>query len=413
MAIARQRIHLPPGAWRRAIAAWSASRLWEGEASARFEAAFAESVGVEHAVAIPSGRAGLLFLMDALGLEPGAEVICCAFGYPVVPYLVRERGLALRLVDCEPGTLGMDPGALAETLSERTRAVIATHLYGVPCRIRELVELCAARDVVLIEDCAHSLGASVGGRPTGSIGRVGYFSFETSKLVNTMGGGMLTTGDAALAERLRKRASAEPPKNMAWLRKRLTRTTFEALATHPRVFDPLVYPALRLARSRERFASGYAPDALTTTGRLGRYTAYQAELGLAQLGDLEARAEARRRNWRRLRDSLRGRVVFQEPDAPDVVPNPMLSAAFFEDMPRVARELLTRGIDTKHGYMRDCSALLDAPAHFPVAARAERQVLHLPVQPELGERDMDRIAAALAELADRPNGARPSPPTRP
>ncbi|MBW2236688.1 MAG: aminotransferase class I/II-fold pyridoxal phosphate-dependent enzyme [Deltaproteobacteria bacterium] len=398
MAIARQRIHLPPRAWRRALAAWRGGRLWEGEATARFEAAFAAAVGVEHAVAIPSGRAGLLFLLEALELEPGSEVICCAFGYPVVPYLVRERGFDLRLVDCEPRTLGMDPAALAEALSDRTKAVIATHLYGVPCRIRELSELCEARGVTLIEDCAHSLGASVGGRPTGSIGRAGYFSFETSKIVNTMGGGMLTTDDAELAERLRKCASSEPPHGTAWLRKRLTKTSFETLVTHPWVFNLAVYPALRLASSKDRFASGYAPDALTTAGRLGRYSAYQAELGLAQLGDVERRAEARRRNVHRLRERLRGQVPFQEPDAPDVVPNPMLSAALFEDMPRVARELLARGIDTKRDYMRDCSALLDQPGHFPVAVRADRQVLHLPAHPELSEQDMDRIAAAVADV---------------
>ena len=125
--------------------------------------------------------------------------MCSAFGYPVVPHLVRERGFALRLADCEPRTLGMDPTALAEALSPRTRAVIATHLYGVPCRIRELAALCAERGVALVEDCAHSLGASVGGRATGSLGRAGYFSFETSKIVNTLGGGMVTTSDADLA----------------------------------------------------------------------------------------------------------------------------------------------------------------------------------------------------------------------
>ena len=399
MAIARQRIHLPPRAWRRALAAWRGGQLWEGEATARFEEAFADAVGVEHAVAIPSGRAGLLFLLEALELEPGSQVICCAFGYPVVPYLVRERGFELRLVDCEPRTLGMDPAALEEALCDRTKAVIATHLYGVPCPIRELAELCQARGVALIEDCAHSLGASVGGRPTGSIGRAGYFSFETSKIVNTMGGGMLTTRDAGLAERLRKRASAEPPNAAAWLRKRLVKTSFEALVTHPLVFNLGVYPALRLTSSKDRFASGYAPDALTTAGRLGRYTAYQAELGLAQLGDVQARAEARRRNWRRLHERLGERVAFQQPDAPDVLPNPMLSALLFEDMPAVSRALLARGIDSKRDYMRDCSALRDPPGDFPVAARADRQVLHLPIHPELGEREMDRIASAVeAEL---------------
>ena len=77
----------------------------------------------------------------------------------------------------------------------------------------------------------------------------------------------------------------------------------------------------------------------------------------------------------------------------------LLSALLFEDMPAVSRALLARGIDSKRDYMRDCSALLDPPGDFPVAARADRQVLHLPIHPELGEREMDRIASAVeAEL---------------
>lgn len=401
MAIARQRIHLPPRAWRGALDAWRRGELWEGEALERFERSFAEAVGTEEAVAVASGRAGLIFLLQALDLEPGAEVICSAFGYPVVPHLVRELGYQLRLVDCEPRTLGIDPEALAAAIGDRTRAVIATHLYGVPCRIREIVRIAESRGVVVIEDCAHSLGASVGGRPTASMGRAGYFSFETSKIVNTMGGGMIATSDRELAERLRKLAAAQSPNGLAWLGKRLLKTSFEAIATHPLVFSVAVYPALRLALGRqERFASGYAADALSVAGRLGRYTSYQAELGLPQLDGMEALAERRRRNAQRLIDHLGHRVRFQHPDAADVVPNPMLVAALFDDMPAVARALLARGVDTKRDYMRDCSALLEAPASFPNASRAEREVLHLPAHPELSDSELDRVASAVEQVLD-------------
>jgi hypothetical protein len=83
---------------------------------------------------------------------------------------------------------------------------------------------------------------------------------------------------------------------------------------------------------------------------------------------MEALAERRRRSAQRLIDHLGHRVRFQHPDAADVVPNPMLVAALFDDMPAVARALLARGVDTKRDYMRDCSALLEAPASFPNAS---------------------------------------------
>jgi dTDP-4-amino-4,6-dideoxygalactose transaminase len=357
--------------------------LWDGEPLARFERAIADQVGVAEAISVPSGRIALRFLLEALDLEPGSEVICCAFGYPVVPHLVREAGHRLRLVDCELRTLGMDPEGLEAVISDRTSCVITTHLYGTPCRVREIARLAEAHGAVLLEDCAHSLGARVGDRSTGSVGRAGYFSFETSKILNTMGGGMITTDDRELAERLRKIAAAQPPNGFAWLSKRLLKTTFEALVTHPIGFNLAVYPALRFVLGeRDQFTSGYAADTLTVAHKLGRYTSYQAELGLAQLDALAPLAERRRQNARRIVDRLSPRVPFHA------------------DAPKVARALLARGIDTKRGYMRDCSGLLEEPAELPNAARVDREVLHVPSFPALTDAQVDRVATALEAVLD-------------
>ena len=141
MAVARQRIHLPPRSWPRAIVSPLRGDLGDGNEVALLEREFAEFTGAPDAVTVPSGRAGLRFIFETLGLEPGSEVICSAFGYPVVPHLAKSLGFHLRLVDCETETLGMDPEALARTISADTRVVIATHLYGVPCRIEEIADV--------------------------------------------------------------------------------------------------------------------------------------------------------------------------------------------------------------------------------------------------------------------------------
>ena len=91
-----------------------------------FETAFSRFIGTPEAVAVPSGRAGLRFIFEALGLEPGSEVICSAFGYPIVPFLVKSLGYDLRFVDCEMHTLGMDPDKLAEAISAGTIAGAAS-----------------------------------------------------------------------------------------------------------------------------------------------------------------------------------------------------------------------------------------------------------------------------------------------
>ncbi len=396
MAVARQRIHLPPRAWRRAAQATLGGTLWTGGSIAKIEEAFAQFIGASDAVVVPSGRAGLRFIFQALELESGDEVICSAFAYPVVPHLAHTLGYDVRFADSELDTLGMDPAALEKVISDRTRVVIATHLYGVPCRIREIRELVEAHGAILIEDCAHCCGASVEGQAAGSFGSFGYFSFETSKPINTMGGGIVTTADAAMAERIRQIAGQQDPKDLAWLLKRLLTTTFEALVTHPVPFNLGVYPALRLMQAKEggsdRFASGYQPDETTMAGRMGRFTNYQARLGVEQLHNVVLELDRRIHNAKRLMDALEGEVRFQSNADPEVRSNYMLITALFPRMQEVSRRLLQLGVDSKHHYMRDCTSIGEHGGSFPNAVRAEREVLHLPAYPELSEARIDWIA---------------------
>jgi dTDP-4-amino-4,6-dideoxygalactose transaminase len=275
-------------------------------------------------------------------------------------------------------------------------------LYGVPCQIEEIAEVSQAHDIALIEDCAHCFGASVGTRKVGTFGDAGCFSFETSKVINTMGGGMVAVRDKTLGARVREAGSRESHNGMRWLTRRLVRTSFEAAVTNPVLFNLGVYQALRLAATSEdsadRFASGYQGDEVSMAGKMGRYTNYQARLGLKQMlaaAGLNARRTA---NAERLIGQLRDRVKFQEPAGPDVTANYMLVTALMPRMQEVSTQLLRAGVDTKHLYMRDCSRMFDDNQNFPNAARAEREALHLPAHPQLSTRQIDAIAAKVAAV---------------
>ena len=402
MAIARQRITLAPAGWRSALGGLTRGDLWEGDDIGRLERSFAEFIGVAQAVAVPSARAGLRFVFQALDLAPGDEIVCSAFGYPIVPFLVKSLGFDLRFADCEMHTLGMDPGSLAAVMSAKTRAVITTHLYGVPSQVDEIARVCEQQGAYLIEDCAHCYGASVGGRRVGSFGRAAYFSFETSKMINTMGGGMVTVADDALAERVRQTAAEEPQKDLPWLVKRLFKTTFEATVTHPLVFNLGVYQALRFAPrgkdGEDRFASGYHGDEVSMAGRLGRFTNYQARLGLRQVERIGPASQRRNTNAERLMSQLEDCVAFQRPIGPQATANYMLVTALCERMQEVSAGLLRVGVDTKHHYMRDCSGMFEGEASFPNAARAEREVLHLPAYPQLSPSQIDEVARRTRQV---------------
>lgn len=403
MAIPRQRIRLPQGAWRTALMSLIRNDLWEGGDIERFERAFAEYISVEDAVAVPSGRAGFRFLFDSLAIAPGGEVFCSAFGYPVVPFIVKSMGYDLKFVDCEMDTLGMDPTLLAAACSDSTEAVVATHLYGVPCRIQEIADICASSNAKLIEDCAHCYGASTGSRKVGSFGDAGCFSFETSKVINTMGGGMVTLSNPEVGKRLRALAAQEPRNGFKWLARRLSKTTFEAAVTNPVLFNLGVYQMLRIASStdsdEDRFASGYQGDEVSLKGRMGRYTNYQARLGMRQLRSIDARNRRRTVNAERLLGQLDGKIPLQKPISAsgDNYANFMLVTVLASKLSELAAALLKRGVDSKHLYMRDCSRMFEGEESFPNAARAEREVLHLPAYPEMSEVDVDRVANAVSE----------------
>ncbi len=400
MAIARQRIRLPQRAWRSALASLLRGDLWDGPQISEFEGSFAEYIGSADAITVPSGRGGFKLLFDGLQLEPGAEVICSAFGYPIVPFLVKSLGYDLKFVDCEMQTLGMDPQKLEATITDNTAAVIATHLYGVPCQIDEIAKLAKARGAALIEDCAHCYGAAVDARKVGTFGDAGCFSFETSKVINTMGGGMVTVNNADLGKRIREASRAGAQNGLKWLIKRLSKTTFESLVTNPILFNLGVYQALRLMPRGEedRFASGYHGDEVSMSGKMGRYTNYQARLGLRGMqtvGDVVAR---RRANAERLIDQLDELLQFQKPFADNVDANYMLVTVLTDELSALAGRLLRAGVDTKHLYMRDCSGMFEGAGDFPNAVRAEKEVLHIPAHPHLSVSDVDVLAAKVQSV---------------
>ncbi len=172
---------------------------------AAFEREWADFCGVAHAVGVGSGTAAIALVLEALGVGPGDEVIVPALTFIATVLPVLHLGAKPVLVDCEPGTATIDPSAVQAALSERTKAVIAVHLYGQPADMNALGALAEAAGVALIEDAAQAHGARFAGRRAGSLGRAACFSFYPSKNLGALGdGGAVVTDDSAIAEHVRR-----------------------------------------------------------------------------------------------------------------------------------------------------------------------------------------------------------------
>ncbi len=174
--------------------------LTQGPKVAEFERAFAARHGVKHALAASNCTTALHLILAALELGPGDEVIVPAFTWIATANAVLYCGATPVFVDIDPRTFNMDPAALAAALSARTKVIIAVHLFGLCADMNAIKRI--APGIPVIEDAACAAGASYFGAPAGSIGIAGAFSFHPRKSITTGEGGMVTTNDDALAERI-------------------------------------------------------------------------------------------------------------------------------------------------------------------------------------------------------------------
>ena len=168
----------------------------------KFEAAFASYVGVKHAISTSSCTGAMQMGLAALGLEPDDEVILADTNWIATVAPVVHLGAKPVLVDILPDSWCLDPDGVRGAITSRTKAIVATHLYGNLCDMDPLLEIAAAHDITLIEDAAEALGGAFRGSRTGSMGRFGTFSFHGTKTLTTGEGGMFVTNDDALAERV-------------------------------------------------------------------------------------------------------------------------------------------------------------------------------------------------------------------
>lgn len=177
----------------------------EGPKVAEFERNFAKYCEAQHAVGLDSGTAALQLGFLALGLKPGDELIMPANTFIATAAAAAVCGIRCRFVDSDEHTWQMDPEKVRQAITPRTKGVVAVHLYGQPVDIGKIQEVCAANNLYFIEDAAQAHGSFYKGQRVGSFGTFAAFSCYPAKNLGAFGdGGVLTTNDAEMAERVRR-----------------------------------------------------------------------------------------------------------------------------------------------------------------------------------------------------------------
>jgi dTDP-4-amino-4,6-dideoxygalactose transaminase len=410
--VPRRCVNLPPGAFRLLIRNIVGKTVQTGPAMKAFADRFGNWLGVPYVFGASEGRSAFQLALEALGLEKGKEILFPMFTFPVMPMAAKLLGYKPVFCDVDPDTFNAGPEHIAPRITENTGAVLATHIFGQPCPIREIAELLKGRGIRLLEDCAHACGVKVNGQQAGTFGDIGIFSFAEGKNMPCFGGGAIATGDIEIAERARAILNEAPVPPAASIVNKAFSICAKWLLTRPILFGLTAYPVLRmkLALRKPLMDSAVGDDLLEAFARSNprtvRMTNLQADLGLLQLRHIEAFNEGARRNAGVLTESL-GQV-------PDVRP------------PRVLREdhvyvyypltvtsdrrddlrafLLRNGVDTKPTDMSDCTTLkwfrADMDPRSKSNAPRETSILEICVYPIISERQMKRIGGLIRKWAD-------------
>ena len=178
---------------------WISSR---GEFISRFEKAFAEYVGTKQATTVSNGTVALHLALEALGIGQGDEVIVPTLTYIASVNTILQTGAKVIYADSLPDTLNVNVDSIRTRITSRTKAIMVVHLYGLPCDMHQIVQLCQQKNLLLIEDCAEAFGSRYHGQHVGTFGDAATFSFFGNKTITTGEGGMVICRDDAIHERV-------------------------------------------------------------------------------------------------------------------------------------------------------------------------------------------------------------------
>ncbi|HHV65567.1 MAG TPA: DegT/DnrJ/EryC1/StrS aminotransferase family protein [Peptococcaceae bacterium] len=189
----------------------------KGPKTVEFEKRFAEYVGVKHAIAVNSCTAGLHISLVAAGIGAGDEVITTPMTFASTVNVIIHCGARPVFVDIDPETMNIDPAKIEEKITPRTKAIIPVHIGGLPCDMDKILEIARRHNLFVLEDAAHAVYAQYKGKMVGSIGDATAFSFYATKNLMTGEGGMITTNNDELADKMRKYSLHGMSRN-AWTR---------------------------------------------------------------------------------------------------------------------------------------------------------------------------------------------------
>ncbi|MBD24128.1 MAG: aminotransferase [Candidatus Marinimicrobia bacterium] len=353
---------------------------WTGNEGRKFEIEYAKYCGVAHGLVVTNGTAALELALYGLGIGVGDEVVVPARTFIATAAAVALCGAQPVVADIDPISQNLTAETVAKVLSPQTKAVIPVHLAGWPVDMKPIMNLARQQSIMVVEDCAQAHGATIDGRPVGSFGHIGCFSFCQDKIISTGGeGGMIVTNDNAIYQRM-------------WSHR-----------DHGKDFD----------RSQAPEASPGFKWLATTFGTNWRLTEFQSAIGRIQLKKLPQWTATRRNNAAQLDSALSSLRAVSIPTPPSNLGHAyykysgLINTGELKDgwsRDQICAELNSRGVPARVGACPDISReaaftadTTSQPTHPNAESLADR-TFTLPVYPSLSENNISFIANTTRDI---------------
>lgn len=398
----RRKIRFYPGEIKNIVDCVLTGHVQRGKYIRIFEEEFAKYIGAMHAFSVSSGRAGLSVILDALELEKESEILISAYTLKELVKLIKNKGYVVKLIDVEKETFNMNCELLEKAITPKTKVIIATHIFGAPCDMLKIKSIARQHNLKIIEDCAHALGAQVDGDKVGSIGDAAFFSFECSKLINTFGGGMITTNSPMIASRALNAIEKHPFRYFKILNK-IAMTYLQVFIGEGLLF-PLFAFFLRFETTTKALTGLYLALHKFSRAKYCRFSNLQSIIGLKQLEELDTKNEQRRKIADIFDKGFKEPVIPQENipytkrvhylyviniTEPDIV-----------NLALLRKKLLKKGIDCgiKSEITDNCSFYTINYERCPATMQIYNSNLQIPIYDEMSEKEAQYIVDTVMDV---------------
>jgi perosamine synthetase len=339
-----------------------------------FENTLANFVGSKYCLTFNSGTSALHASLLSLGIKPQNEVLVPSFTFISTVNSVLMVNAKPKFIDIEKENLGIDPSLISKNISKKTKCIIPVHYSGLPCKIKDILQVSKEKKIKLIEDAAESLGATINGKKVGTFGDLGIFSFAGNKVLTTGEGGAIVTDSKKLFEKLK------------------------LIRSHGR------------KETQNYFSSEKKPE-YVTLGYNWRMSTLTAALGLSQLNKLEKLIKLRRKNANYLTSKLKKHSEITTPGEPKGYFHAYQLYSIRLNSKKMRNNLITflktKGIMTKiffdpvHLSPFYKTMKMINKSHLKITEQISDEILTLPLYPTMSRESLGHICDSIDEFMDK------------